>query len=124
QRAPLVHLSRLWRITPPTDREIGRPCPRRRVRGWLCRISRAGGTRRQARSRLMDRDTLAETIFRRMAAPYGDAITPALTQQLRISANLAAEDILEQLRPQRSSRVVAMKGAPPIDRDERNRRIA
>lgn len=72
----------------------------------------------------MDRDTLAETIFARMAAPYGEFITPALTQQLRISANLAAEDILEQLRPQRSSRVVAMKGAPPIDRDERNRRIA
>lgn len=72
----------------------------------------------------MDRDTLAETIFARMAAPYGEHITPALTQQLRIQSNLAAEDILEQLRPQRSSRVVAMKGAPPIDRDERNRRIA
>src|SRR5690606_414758 len=72
----------------------------------------------------MDRDTLAETIFARMAAPYGDAITPALTQQLRIQSNLAAEDILEQLRPQRSSRVVAMRGTPPVSKDERNRRIA
>jgi hypothetical protein len=51
----------------------------------------------------MDRDTLAETIFARMAAPYGDAITPALTQQLRISANLAAEDILAKIIADRAA---------------------
>jgi len=51
----------------------------------------------------MDRDTIAETIFARMAAPYGDAITPALTQQLRISANLAAEDILARLIADRAA---------------------
>lgn len=51
----------------------------------------------------MDRDTLAETIFARMAAPYGDAITPALTQQLRISANLAAEDILARIIADRAA---------------------
>src|SRR5690606_28636783 len=40
---------------------------------------------------LMDRDTLAETNFARMAAPYSDAIRPARTQQLRISPNRAAK---------------------------------
>ena len=73
----------------------------------------------------MDRDTLAETIFRRMAAPYGDAITPALTQQLRISANLAAEDILEEMaRPKRRSRTLTPKHLHPREVEERDATIA
>lgn len=44
-----------------------------------------------------DRETLAALIFETFAAPYGDYLTPALRQQLTISAGLAADAVLVQM---------------------------
>jgi hypothetical protein len=48
---------------------------------------------------VLSRDALAQVIYEAFAAPYGEHLTPALRQQLRICAEQAADRILAAQRP-------------------------